>query len=136
MTAYPRFCKSSNYPNIYSYTSPNNSSPPKPISPLRPWTPPLSTNYNESESTFSLYSNFTLLDVLFYEAKRTLKSRNTCTKREVILWFCILTWKYHLDKWSCNAPYTKGIYTEKFKHITNTRDLLLEKLRNSWFCAF
>ena len=136
MKTYPGFCESSDYPNTHSHASPNNSSPSKPASPPRPPTSRPSTNYDKPESPFSPCSNFTSSYLSFYEANRALKIGNACTKREVILRFRILTRKYYPEKWSCDAPYTKAICAEKFKRIANARDLLLEKLRSSWFCAF
>jgi len=128
---YPRH-NCNNYPNArsraraqqqnHNQNSNPNSSPPKTPSPPRkkrnsPLTPPFFT------PPHNLSNKMTLND-----ARKVLGVKRNSTSREIVLRFRILSRKYHPDKWSHTASYSKDIFTEKFKTIANARDTLLENM--------
>ena len=65
------------------------------------------------------------------DARRVLGAKISSTNREIVLRFRMSSRKCHPDEWNRTAPHSKHICAEKFKHVANARDVLLEKIEHT-----
>ena len=60
------------------------------------------------------------------KALQVLQLSNLATSREISLQFRILARRYHPDKWDESKSFLKDEASEKFKAISNAKELLLD----------
>ena len=125
---YPDHANSESYPRTRSRDAPNQSNPPTVETPPNAPRSPPPNNTPASKNPRELPSpmfDLSIRKLTPQDARRILDVGKKASRREITLRYRILSRKYHPDKWSPDRAYSREISAEKFKFVSNARDVLL-----------